>query len=103
MRDRCAVPRTLFQCVCTQHRNRIGRLSPFSEYAPSASRFKPDRLLQSKVSHYPDWLAQQLSNDKLLALCVMQIGLLTRTIYADAEELIAAFLSSGDSGVVNEQ
>ena len=42
---RCAVPRTLFQCVCTQHRNRIGRLSPSSEYAPSASRFKPDRSL----------------------------------------------------------
>ena len=53
MRDRCAVPRTLFQCVCTQHRNRIGRLSPFSEYAPSASRFKPDRSLQSKVNPLP--------------------------------------------------
>jgi hypothetical protein len=49
MRDRCAIPRTLFQCVCTRHRNRIGRLSPFSEYAPSASRFKPARSLQSKV------------------------------------------------------
>ena len=51
MRGRCAVPRTLFQCVCTQHRNRIGRLSPFSKYAPSASRFKPDCSPQSKVTY----------------------------------------------------
>ena len=42
MRDRCAVPRNLFQCVCTQHRNRIGRLSPFSEYAPTVAPIKPD-------------------------------------------------------------
>jgi hypothetical protein len=34
MRDRCAVLRTLLQCVCTQRRNCIGQLSPFSEYAP---------------------------------------------------------------------
>jgi hypothetical protein len=42
MRDRCAVPRTLFQCVCTQHRNCIGRLFPLSEYAPTAGVIKPD-------------------------------------------------------------
>ena len=51
MHGRCAVPRTLFQCVCTPHRNRTGRLSPFTEYAPSASRFKPDCSTQSKVTH----------------------------------------------------
>ena len=33
-----AVPRTLFQCVCTQRRNCIGQLSPFSEYAPTAQQ-----------------------------------------------------------------
>jgi hypothetical protein len=33
MRDRCAVLRTLLQCVCTQRRNCIEQLSPFSEYA----------------------------------------------------------------------
>src|SRR6185312_14612636 len=32
MRDRCAVPRTFPQCVCTQRRIRIGRLSSSSEY-----------------------------------------------------------------------
>jgi hypothetical protein len=40
MRDRCAVLRTLLQCVCTQRRNCIGQLSPFSEYAPTALRNK---------------------------------------------------------------
>ena len=65
MRGRCAVPRILFQCVCTQRRNRIGRLSPFSEYAPSASRFKPDCSPQSKVTHSPDWRAQHRSNGKV--------------------------------------
>src|ERR1700674_639033 len=35
-----AVPRTLCQHVCTRRRNCIGQLSPFSEYAPSASRLK---------------------------------------------------------------
>jgi hypothetical protein len=34
-----AVPRTLFQCVCTRRRNCIGQLSPFSEYAPGTARF----------------------------------------------------------------
>jgi len=62
---RCAVPRILFQCVCTQRRNRIGRLSPFSEYAPSANRFKPDCSPQSKVTHSPDWRAQHRSNGKV--------------------------------------
>src|SRR5260370_24219184 len=28
-RHPCAVPRTLFQCVCTRRRNCIGQLSPF--------------------------------------------------------------------------
>jgi hypothetical protein len=53
MRDRCAVPRTLFPCVCTQHRNRIGRLSPFSEYAPTASRFKPNSFATIKLAQSP--------------------------------------------------
>src|SRR5258707_14723767 len=53
MRDRCAVPRTLFQCVCTQHRNRIGRLSPFSEYAPTASRFKLNSFATIKLVQSP--------------------------------------------------
>jgi hypothetical protein len=52
-------------CVCTQRRNRIGRLSPFSEYAPTASRFKPDCSPQSKVTHSPDWRAQHRSNGKV--------------------------------------
>src|ERR1700716_3952160 len=51
--------------VCTQRRNRIGRLSPFSEYAPTASRFKPDCSPQSKVTHSPDWRAQHRSNGKV--------------------------------------
>jgi hypothetical protein len=34
-----AVARTLFQCVCTRHRNCIGQLSPFSEYAPGTAEF----------------------------------------------------------------
>ena len=53
MRDRYAVPRTLFQCVCTQHRNRIGRLSPFSEYAPTASRFKLNSFATIKLVQSP--------------------------------------------------
>src|SRR5450432_1465689 len=53
MRDRCAVPRTLFQCVCTQHRNRIGRLSPFSEYGPTASRFKLNSFTTIKLVQSP--------------------------------------------------
>jgi hypothetical protein len=38
-----AVPRTLFQCVCTRRRNCIGQLSPFSEYAPAIGRFPARR------------------------------------------------------------
>ena len=34
-----AVPRTLFQYVCTRRRNCIGQLSPFSEYGPGTARF----------------------------------------------------------------
>src|SRR6266566_454161 len=34
-----AVPRTLFQRVCTRRRNCIGQLSPFSEYAPGSARY----------------------------------------------------------------
>jgi len=49
MSDRCAVLRTLLQCVCTQRRNCIGQLSPFSEYAPTALR-KPATTI--KLIHY---------------------------------------------------
>jgi len=45
--------KTLFPCVCTQHRNRIGRLSPFSEYAPTASRFKPNSFATIKLVQSP--------------------------------------------------
>jgi hypothetical protein len=55
-------------------------LSPFSEYAPSASRFKPDRSLQSKVKHR--------SNGKLLAPCGMHIGLLMRPTYVDGNDVM---------------
>src|SRR5712664_3283165 len=34
-----AVPKTLFQCVCTRRRNCIGQLSPFSKYAPGTAHF----------------------------------------------------------------
>jgi hypothetical protein len=34
-----AVPRTYLQCVCTRHRNCIGQLSPFLEYAPRTANF----------------------------------------------------------------
>jgi hypothetical protein len=37
-----AVPRTLFQCVCTRRRNCIGQLSPFWEYAPAARQINPN-------------------------------------------------------------
>src|SRR5258706_5691804 len=37
-----AVPRTLFQCVCTRRRNCIGQLSPSSEYAPAARQINPN-------------------------------------------------------------
>jgi hypothetical protein len=46
-----AVPRTLFQCLCTRRRNCIGQLSPFLEYALTANRIKPD-LVQFKGTHY---------------------------------------------------
>jgi len=54
MRDRCAVPRTLLQCVCTQRRNRIGRLSPFSEYAlyGGADQTEIDRLCVVPVVNF---------------------------------------------------
>jgi hypothetical protein len=87
MRGRCAVPRTLFQCVCTPHRNRIGRLSPFTEYAPSASRLKPNRSPQSKVTHSPDWRAQHRSNGKVRASFGMHIVLLMRPAYADGNDM----------------
>jgi hypothetical protein len=38
-----AVPRTLFECVCTRRRNCIGQLSPSSEYAPAARQINPHR------------------------------------------------------------
>src|SRR5258706_15561678 len=37
-----AVPRTLFQCVCTRRRNCIGQLSPSLEYAPAARQINPN-------------------------------------------------------------
>src|SRR6476620_12666600 len=37
-----AVPRTLFQCVCTRRRNCIGQLSPSSEYALAARQINPN-------------------------------------------------------------
>jgi len=57
MRDRCAVPRTLFQCVCTQHRNRIGRfvaifgICAFGEpvQAESFVAIKSDPLPRTRV------------------------------------------------------
>jgi hypothetical protein len=52
MRDRCAVLRTLLQCVCTQRRNCIGQLSPFSEYAPTALRNKWKPAATIKLIHY---------------------------------------------------
>ena len=52
MRDRCAVLRTLLQCVCTQRRNCIGQLSPFSEYAPTALRNKWKLAATIKLIHY---------------------------------------------------
>ena len=52
MRDRCAVLRTLLQCVCTRRRNRIGQLSPFSEYAPTALRNKWKPAATIKLIHY---------------------------------------------------
>jgi hypothetical protein len=46
MRDQCAAPKIFLRCVCTRRRNCcIGQLSPFQEYAPSASRIKPDHSL----------------------------------------------------------
>src|SRR5258705_4826337 len=39
-----AVPRTLFQCVCTRRRNCIGQLSPSSEYVPAARQINPNAL-----------------------------------------------------------
>ena len=38
----------------TQHRNRIGRLSPFSEYAPTACAIKPNSSSKSNRSS-PQW------------------------------------------------
>src|SRR5258708_881641 len=52
MRDRCAVLRTLLQCVCTQRRNCIGQLSPFSEYVPTALRNKWKPAATIKLIHY---------------------------------------------------
>src|ERR1700732_4036660 len=52
MRDRCAVLRTLLQRVCTQRRNCIGQLSPFSEYAPTALRNKWKPAATIKLIHY---------------------------------------------------
>jgi len=42
----------LLQCVCTQRRNCIGQLSPFSEYAPTALRNKWKPAATIKLIHY---------------------------------------------------
>jgi hypothetical protein len=47
-----AVPRTLFQYVCTRRRNCIGQLSPFSEYAPGTARF-PERKSVNQTDPLP--------------------------------------------------
>jgi hypothetical protein len=52
MRGRCAVLRTLLQCVCTQRRNCIGQLPPFSEYAATALRNKWKPAATIKLIHY---------------------------------------------------
>src|SRR3981189_2664565 len=49
-----AVPRTLFQYVCTRRRNCIGQLSPFSEYAPGTARFPVRKSATTKLTHYPN-------------------------------------------------
>src|ERR1700730_11977672 len=48
-----AVTRTFLQCVCTRHRNCIGQLSPFSEYAPGTATFPARKSATIKLTHYP--------------------------------------------------
>jgi hypothetical protein len=62
MRDRCAVLRTLLQCVCTQRRNCIGQLSPFSEYAPTALRNKWKPAATIKLIHYRRWVRSPMNH-----------------------------------------
>jgi hypothetical protein len=48
-----AVPRTLFQCVCTRRRNCIGQLSPFAEYVPGIGRFPAPEVCHNQTDRYP--------------------------------------------------
>jgi hypothetical protein len=79
MRDRCAVLRTLLQCVCTQRRNCIGQLSPFSEYAPAALRNKwpPPQSNRSAKPHESSASGGYLGIQCLQRLprCDAQLGL----------------------------
>src|SRR5882724_1720446 len=62
-----AVTRTFLQCVCTRHRNCIGQLSPFSEYALRTIHFPADNphlcgafAALIKLTHYPHPAGPQL-------------------------------------------
>lgn len=52
-----AVPRTSVQCVCTQRRNCIEQLSPFSAYAPGTVPFPVRNSATIKLTHYRRRLA----------------------------------------------
>src|SRR5882724_10185474 len=67
MRDRCAVPRTFPQCVCTQRRIRIGRLSSSSEYAPGTIPFPARKSATIKLIHYPAVVVGQIDCDRIAA------------------------------------
>ena len=71
MRDRCAVPRTLLQCVCTQRRNCIGQLSPFSEYAPTALRNKWKPAATIKLIHYRRWVRSPMNHPPVADILAM--------------------------------
>jgi hypothetical protein len=67
MRDRCAVPRTFPQCVCTQRRIRIGRLSSSSEYAPGTIPFPARKSATIKLIHYPAVVVGQIDCGRIAA------------------------------------
>ena len=71
MRDRCAVLRTLLQCVCTQRRNCIGQLSPFSEYAPTALRNKWKPAATIKLIHYRRWVRSPMNHPPVADILAM--------------------------------
>lgn len=83
MRDPRAAARTLLQCVCSQHRNRIGRLSPFSEWVP----WQAGLFAAIKSDPLPGLGAQHRSNGKLLAPCEMHIGRLMRQTYVHGNDV----------------